>query len=367
MKSYSNIAVVTKQITGFFLQIILFLLFLLITGGIYQRTYAGDYLSIVAVGDIMMGSHGPRGILPPDDGRNLLAGILSSLRGGDITFGNLEGPLLDGGGEGKCREVKSPWCFEFKMPTRYGLYLKQAGFSALSVANNHTLDYGMEGIKSTLETFAGLGIQAAGGQALAEWTIKEKKIALVGFSHRSSPYSWSLLEIDQAKEMVGKLKESHDLVIVSFHGGGEGRNALQVVNENEIFLGEDRGNVMLFSRSVIDSGADLVLGHGPHVLRALEIYKKKLIAYSLGNFLTYGLFNLKGPNGISAILKVKMDLNNGDFLEGRLIPLKLEKGGIPVVDPDREGIQLLKELNQRNKDIFQVRISEEGEILKVSK
>ncbi len=310
----------------------------------------------------MMGSQGSRGILPPDDGQNLFAGIFPHLRGGDITFGNLEGPLLDDGGSGKCRETKSPWCFEFKMPTRYGLHLKQAGFTVMNIANNHTLDFGMEGVKSTLETLTVLGIQPSGGQTLAELTVKGKRIALVGFSFHSSPCSWSLLEIDQAKEMIGKIKESHDLVIVSFHGGAEGKNALQVVNENEIFLGEDRGNVMLFSHSVIEAGADLVLGHGPHVLRAMEIYKKKLIAYSLGNFLTYGLFNLKGPNGISGILKVKLDLENGEFLEGRLVPVKLIQGGIPDPDSKGEGVQLLKELTHKNGDLFNVRISDQGEI-----
>jgi hypothetical protein len=346
-------------------KLILFVLIVLGFGFINQKTWAGETLSVVAVGDIMMGSHGTKGILPPNDGRDLFAGIFSQLGGGDITFGNLEGPLLDNGGPGKCWETKSPWCFEFKMPTRYGLLLKQAGFTVMNIANNHTLDYGTEGIKSTLETLTLLGIQPVGGQAVAELTVKGKRIALVGFSYRLSPYSWSLLEIDQAKEMVAKIKETHDLVIVSFHGGAEGKIALQVVNENEIFLGEDRGNVMHFSRSVIDAGADLVLGHGPHVLRAMEIYKKKLIAYSLGNFLTYGLFNLKGPNGISGILKVKLDLENGDFLEGRLVSVKLEKGGIPEPDGNNEGVQLLKELTHKNGDLFNVRISNEGEISRI--
>jgi hypothetical protein len=344
-----------------------FILFsLLITGVFLPNTCTAERLSIVAVGDIMMGSHGPRGILPPNDGRDLFTGILSHLKGGDITFGNLEGPLLDGGGVGRCWETKSPWCFEFKMPTRYGLYLKRAGFTVLNIANNHTLDYGTEGIKSTLEILSVLGIQPAGGQAVAELTVKGKKIALVGFSYRLSPYSWSLLEIDQAKEMIRKIKKSYDLVIVSFHGGAEGKIALEVVNENEIFLGEDRGNVMLFSRSVIDAGADLVLGHGPHVLRAMEIYKNKLIAYSLGNFLTYGLFNLKGPSGISGILQVNLNLDTGDFVEGRLVPVKLEKKGIPEPDHDKEGVQLVKDLTHKNGGLFNFRISDEGEISRIT-
>lgn len=343
-----------------------FLFFLvLITGLVYQKSYAGEHLSIVAVGDIMMGSLGQKGRLPPNDGRYLFNDIAPNLRDGDLTFGNLEGPLYEAEEPGKCRETKSPWCFEFKMPVRYGLFLKQAGFTVLNIANNHTLDFGMEGLRTTLETLDSLGIKPLGGQAIAELTIKGKKIALIGFSYRSSRYSWSLLEIDKAKELVSKIKETHDLVIVSFHGGAEGKAALQVVNENEIFLDEDRGNVMLFSRSVIDAGADLVLGHGPHVLRAVEIYKGKLIAYSLGNFLTYGLFNLKGPNGIGGILRVNLDLKNGQFLEGRLIPLKLVNGGIPVPDSHREGIYLLKELTHKNGYDFNARISDEGEIIRI--
>ncbi len=343
----------------------LLIIIILVTGFFCRELWADEYLSVVAVGDIMMGSTGPKGILPPDDGLNLFAEISQQLKGGDILFGNLEGPLLDEGDLGKCRETVSPWCFEFKTPTRYGLYLKQAGFTVLNIANNHTFDFGVEGIKSTLETFNRLGIQVFGGQAVAELSIKGKKIALVGFSYQLSPYSRSLLEINQAKALIAKIKETHDLVIVSFHGGAEGKNALWVVNEKEIFLGEDRGNVVLFSRAVIDAGADLVLGHGPHVLRAMEIYKKKLIAYSLGNFLTYGSFNLKGPNGISGILKIKLDMENGEFLEGRLVSVKLNRGGIPEPDSARESIQLLKKLTQRNGDLFNVRINDEGEISRI--
>ncbi|MBA4393093.1 MAG: capsule biosynthesis protein CapA [Desulfobacca sp.] len=329
---------------------------------IYQKILAGDCLTVVAVGDIMMGSTGLRGILPPNDGQDLFENIRPYLEGGDLVFGNLEGPLLDEGESNKCRQEKSPFCFEFKSPTRYGLLLKQAGFNALSLANNHTLDFGGEGIKSTLETLGSLGISPLGGQAIAEKEIKGKKVALVGFSFTPSPLSFSILEIDKAKEIISNLKKTHDLVIVSFHGGAEGKYALQVVNETEIFLNENRGNVRLFSRSVIDAGADLVLGHGPHVLRALELYKGKLIAYSLGNFLTYGMFNLKGPNGISGILKIKLDLENGSFLEGRLIPVKLVNGGIPEFDPTKEGIGLIKQLTENSRFNFNIQINEEGEL-----
>jgi poly-gamma-glutamate capsule biosynthesis protein CapA/YwtB (metallophosphatase superfamily) len=338
------------------------LLMILVWGPVGQNALAGDNLSVVAVGDVMMGSTGQRGVLPPENGRDLFENVSQYLNDGDIIFGNLEGPLLDEGESIKCPGERMRYCFEFKTPSRYGLYLKQAGFTVLNIANNHTWDFGVEGVKSTLETLGTLGLAPLGGKAIVELNMKGKKIALVGFSYLSSTYSFSILEIEKAKEIVAKLKESHDLVIVSFHGGAEGKSALLVINENEIFLDENRGNVILFSRAVVDAGADLVLGHGPHVLRALEVYKGKLIAYSLGNFLTFGMFNLKGPNGVSVILKVKLDPETGRFLEGRLIPVKLINGGIPEFDETRQGIELLKQLTHKGGYDFNVRISEEGKV-----
>jgi poly-gamma-glutamate capsule biosynthesis protein CapA/YwtB (metallophosphatase superfamily) len=303
---------------------------------------AADPLTVVAVGDIMMGSSGPRGILPPDDGQALFKGVSDLLKTGQIVFGNLEGPLADGGESRKCREEKSRWCFEFRTPTRYGGYLKQAGFNVLNLANNHTFDYGPEGLQSTLEALQALAIKPCGGGLLAEFVIRGKRLAVVGFSYLESRLSYSILDIPKAREIIRRLKETYDRVIVSFHGGAEGQGALRLADRREIFLGEDRGNVVAFSRAAIEAGADLVLGHGPHVLRTLELYRGKLIAYSLGNFLTYGLFNLKGPNGISVILKVRLDLETGDFVEGQIVPLKLVEGGIPEIDPDGEGIHIIK-------------------------
>ena len=326
---------------------------------------AGKTLTVVAVGDIMMGSTGSRGNLPPNDGKEIFKEVGDYLKGGDIVFGNLEGPLLDEGEPAKCKDEKSRWCFEFKSPTRYGNYLKQAGFNALNLANNHSFDFGWEGIQSTLETLKPLGIKGLGGNLIASFEIKGRKVALVGFSSNPSYYAFSLLDIPRAREIVGRLKEAYDLVIVSFHGGAEGKDALRLTKGNEIFLGENRGDVVHFSRSVVDAGADLVLGHGPHVLRPLEIYRDKLIAYSLGNFLTYGMFNLKGPMGISTILKAELSLENGDFLEGQLVPLILVKGGLPEVDPEGEGIQIIKSGTAGLKNNIELQIDPNGRVRKI--
>lgn len=133
--------------------------------------------------------------------------------------------------------------------------------------------------------------------------------------------------------IIRSAKAHSDVVIVSFHGGAEGENALHVTGMKEMFAGENRGNVREFAHQAVEAGADLVIGHGPHVLRAMEVYRKKLIAYSLGNFLTYGMFNLKGPNGTGAILQVRIDSETGGFLSGRIVPTSLQQGGTPGIRP----------------------------------
>jgi hypothetical protein len=322
----------------------------------------GQEIAIAAVGDIMMGSVTPQRWLPPDDGEGLFDGVAGYFQGVDIVFGNLEGAIMDGAEPGKCRDSRSPWCFEFKTPTRYAHYLKKAGFNVLNIANNHAWDFGWEGVRSTLETLQGAGLQPVGGQALATLEIRGKRVAVAGFSYSPSLYSYSLLDIPSAAEVVRKLKERFDLVIVSFHGGAEGKNAVQVPNRAETFLGENRGQVIRFSRAMIDAGADLVLGHGPHVLRAVELYKEKLIAYSLGNFLTYGYFNLKGPNGISGVLKVRLDPNSGRFLDGTLVPVRLVRGGVPERDPEEEGVRAVQQLSKNTFPSSELVICDEGRL-----
>jgi poly-gamma-glutamate capsule biosynthesis protein CapA/YwtB (metallophosphatase superfamily) len=298
----------------------------------------------VAVGDIMMGTIYPVDILPPDDGKGMFKAVRGEFQGGDIVLGNLEGTLCDEGKPMKCKVPLKGNCFEFVMPTRYSVHLKDAGFSVLNIANNHILDLGMEGMESTINTLRAAGINVTGGERVAYFQKNGKKIAIAGFSYKVSPCAYSILDISSAKEIVAGLKRDHDIVVVSFHGGAEGRNALNIPKGEEMFLEENRGDVIKFARAVVDAGADMVIGHGPHVLRAMEVYKGKLIAYSLGNFLTYALFNLKGPNSLSVILKARIDAATGDFIDGRLVPTRLLNGGIPEVDPTGESIRLIKDL-----------------------
>jgi poly-gamma-glutamate capsule biosynthesis protein CapA/YwtB (metallophosphatase superfamily) len=326
---------------------------------------AGDLLTVMAVGDIIMGTTYPSEVLPPKDGLEIFDPVKQVIRQGNIAFGNLEGPLIDGGTPSKCGKNRTAGqhCYEFRMPGRYGRHLRDAGFNVLSIANNHAADFGLEGLESTISILASGGIQAAGGSRTASFRVRGKRIAVAGFSYlQGFPYSYSILDTDRARTIVSRLKSLNDVVIVSFHGGAEGREALDALDVHEVYRGERRGNPVKFSRAVIDSGADLVLGHGPHVPRALELYKGKLIAYSLGNFVAYGVMNTRGPSGLGHILKAKLDMEKGDFVEGNIISVDLTNKGLPSADPENKAFALIKRLTEKNPKEQQAAFGENGEI-----
>lgn len=306
---------------------------------------------VAAVGDIMMGTTFPESILPPGDGAALFRDVLPLLEGSDIVFGNLEGALAEGGRSPKCGDYKprpglKP-CFAFRTPPRYVGHLRAAGFNALNVANNHTLDFGTGGMESTLSALDDAGIQAVGGCRVARFATAGKRVAVAGFSYSMpTPYVHPMLDIPRAREIVAELKKGHDLVVVSFHGGAEGSGALAVRDAEEEFLGENRGNPVRFAREAVEAGADLVLGHGPHVPRAIEIYRGKLIVYSLGNFAVYSMFNIKGPSGLGYVLRAALDAETGDVLSFRTPSVELRHPGVPQVDRDGKAEALLRKLSE---------------------
>jgi hypothetical protein len=154
-----------------------------------------------------------------------------------------------------------------------------------------------------------------------------------------------LKDYGAAAEITSMLDSLADVVIISFHGGGEGRDHQHVVRGDEEYLGYNRGSVYRFAHTVVDAGADVVFGHGPHVTRAVELYEERLICYSLGNFATYRRFNLKGPNGIAPIVKVMTD-REGRFLSGEVVPVYQPGQGGPRVDPAGRAVTKLKELTE---------------------
>jgi len=320
-------------------------------------------ITIAAVGDIMLGSPFPNETrMPPNDGADLLKDVTPILSGADIAFGNLEGPVVDGGASSKC-SPNSTRCFAFRMPTRYGKYLKEAGFDVMSTANNHASDFGDTGRASTRKVLDDLGIKHAGSDkyqySTAYLTVKGKKIAFIGFAHNNIVPNVN--DLANARQLVTQAKKNSDLVVVSFHGGAEGTGAQHVPQRTELFAGESRGNLPAFAHTVIDAGAALVLGHGPHVMRGMEIYKDRLIMYSLGNFATYGWFQLSGETALTMILEVKLG-NDGKFLGGKIHAGRQEGRGIPVLDKAGESIRVVRALSDADFGANAPKIADDGTI-----
>jgi poly-gamma-glutamate capsule biosynthesis protein CapA/YwtB (metallophosphatase superfamily) len=322
-------------------------------------------LGLVAVGDIMMGTAWPEGLLPQDDGRDLFGGVGDALRDRDIVFGNLEGTLLDNGVAEKCRWSPDPkLCYAFRTPTRYVRHLAAAGFNAVNIANNHALDFGNEGLDNTLIALSGAGIQPVGGNNVARFTVGGRRVAILGFSYsRPGRHSASILNISAATARIRDHVSEGELVLVSVHAGAEGKGALHLTGGMEEFAKERRGDVEAFARAAIDAGAAAVIGHGPHVPRAIEIYKGKLIAYSLGNFLGYGRFNLTGPSGIGYALRADIDLESGRFVSGRIKPFVLRPLGIPARDPEGQSIALIRRLTAEDLGSRGAFVGEDGTVL----
>ncbi|MEE9448518.1 MAG: CapA family protein [Ignavibacteriaceae bacterium] len=320
-------------------------------------------IRIKAVGDIMLGSVTPRTILPPDDGNEFVSSIGGYLTEADIVFGNLEGAIIEEGMQPvKCSEKsrKAKRCYEFGIPEILSASLKGMGFNVLSIDNNHTEDYGADGYLFTQQKLNELGIKFAPKTGFAEFLIEGKRIVVAAFGYSGTSHNIS--DLENTRSVIEELDKHYDIIIVSFHGGAEGSDRVNIKNETEFFLGETRGNVIAFAQTAIDAGADMVIGHGPHVLRAIEIYKNKLIAYSLGNFLTYGNMNISGVTGISVILDADIDINTGDFLRGKLIAVQQIGFGIPQHDETGEGFKLVRSLTNEDFPKHDIIFTESGGI-----
>ena len=317
-------------------------------------------ITIAAVGDIMLGTNYPSKEYLPADAPMLLAPARKHLQGASLTVGNLEGTLCDEQGEVKrCSNPKV--CYAFRSPERYSDVLAAAGFDFVSMANNHSGDFGATGRKRTTTALQRADIGYAG---LLEHPYIVKDIDGVRYGFAAfSPNSGTcrITDIDKAVTIVQLLDSITDIVVVSFHGGAEGRSYTHVPKKTEMFLGENRGDVHKFAHSVIDAGADIVYGHGPHVPRAIELYKNRLISYSLGNFATYGRFSLSGVSGYAPLLLATLN-KDGSFISGKIISYQqLGEGGL-TVDETGKAATLIAELTQQDFPYTRLSIGEEGNI-----
>lgn len=304
------------------------------------------HISINAVGDLMLGSDFPNTKRLPK--KNPLATLQDTLKNADLTIGNLEGVIASPSTTTeKCKDSKN--CFVFRMPPRFASYFKQAGFDFLSIANNHSGDFGNLGIKESLNALKNEGIAVAGLKHQQEFAIVVKNglnIGFIGVGHGGRHVH--INDKEYIASLIKKVKPQCDILIIFFHGGAEGIDKDRVPKATEFLHGENRGNVHEFSHRCIDAGADLVIGSGPHVTRGLELYKNKLIAYSLGNFATYGM-STRGALGVAPILNLSLT-KTGDFVRGHIIPTIQEKGNplTPRIDTGNHAIKIMHDLTKKD-------------------
>lgn len=319
-----------------------------------RRASAAGTVTIAAVGDTAMGV---TPTLPPDPA-SYLGPVEGELKG-DVVFGNLEGTLTDVSESPKCGPESSE-CFAFRAPPEYAAYLADAGFTLMSNANNHSFDFGEAGEEETVRALHEAGIEQTGlPEEITVVEVGGQKLAFIGFS----PYSNapSLTDLDAAEDLIQEADRKADIVVVAIHAGAEGSDAQHVTGAEEEYLGEDRGNPEEFAHRVIGAGADLVLGSGPHVLRGMEVYRDRLVAYSLGNFSGFHNFTIEGVLGESAVLHVTL-ARDGSFRAGRLASLRLVEEGQPVPDPEEAAAQTVAELSAEDFGGTAVRIGRGGRL-----
>jgi poly-gamma-glutamate capsule biosynthesis protein CapA/YwtB (metallophosphatase superfamily) len=320
------------------------------------KSGSGAGVTFAAVGDTMLGNS-PE--LPSDPGSYLdpVKGQLT----GEVVFGNLEGTLTDVSDSPKCGGAPSGDCYAFRTPPSYAHDLAAAGFTVMNDANNHSYDFGQEGLEQTIAALHKAGIAQDG--LPGEITVVKaggEKVAFLGFA----PYSTtaSLLDLPAARALIRKAARRAQIVVVAIHAGAEGTAAQHLTGGEEEYLGEDRGDPEAFAKMAVRAGADLVLGSGPHVLRAMEIYRGRLIAYSLGNFSGFHNFATEGVLGASAVLHVTLD-PDGAFRSGRIASVRLIEAGQPVPDPSGEGARIIAQLSREDLGGAAVKVGAGGRIL----
>lgn len=314
--------------------------------------------TLALVGDIMLATDFPSSMLPLDGGRHLFDHVAPLLREADLAMGNLEGVICDT--LPPCRKKEGQYLHAFRTPPSFAPLLAEAGFDFLSLANNHSNDFGTSGLHQTMALLDSLGIRYAGVKNLCRTALVKVKGTLFGiaaFGHNG--HTLKMSDTSLVNLTLETLRASCDIMIVTFHGGAEGTAYQHLPDSMETFLGEHRGHLRRFARRCVDRGADLVFGHGPHVPRAMEAYRGRLIAYSLGNFCTPTGFSLAGPAAYAPLLSVRIG-RSGLLLDGRIHSFVQSYRRGPRPDPKHQAAHLIRSLSEEDFERQSLVFDDEG-------
>jgi hypothetical protein len=301
----------------------------------------GRPVTIAWGGDTTLGSSFG---LPPQDGYAVLRDVAPLLGAADISAVNSEGTYATGG-TSKCGSG-SDNCFAFRAPPQNTTALRRAGVDIVNLANNHAFDFGAVGLGQTVTALTRHHVAVTGRPGeIRVLPVDGAKVAFVGFA--AYPWASSITDLPGVRTLVRRAGTRANVVVAFMHAGAEGADRTHTPVGGEVAFGEQRGDSRAFAHAAVDAGADLVLGSGPHVLRGIEVYRGRLIAYSLGNLAGYRNFATGGTLSLSGILRTTLDAD-GTFLTARFSSLTLDGANIPHPDPKRGAAALVTDVSRRD-------------------
>ncbi|ONI65334.1 hypothetical protein ALI44B_00655 [Leifsonia sp. ALI-44-B] len=300
---------------------------------------AGE-VSVGATGDILL--YDVEHTIPADNAASYLDNVRPWFAQ-DIVTGNLEQAISDDTGYDKCGQATDCLTFRSDPAAARGL----ADFDILNLANNHTRDFGQAGYDNTRTALEIAGIRAVGDRNEIAYTqVGDTTVAIVGFTSYTGFNR--VTDLRHLRTIVRTATEHADIVIVHAHMGAEGPAADAVTPGTETMYGENRGDPIAFAHAAIDAGADSVIGHGPHVLRGMEWYGGRLIAYSLGNFGGGGVFGKDASTRYGAYLALRFR-SDGTIITGHVQSVRFDYGnGVPLPDSENRAAELINEKGNRD-------------------
>jgi hypothetical protein len=299
------------------------------------------------------------------DPAGLVAPLRPLLEDADVVLLNVEGAIGEGRpGRRKCAPGSTA-CFAFRSPVSAAEALRGVAPGAEvigNLANNHARDAGDSGLGATVRHLEAAGVAVTGRDTLATVVVTPEgdTVAFLGFSQWAGPSAQDLAAV---RRHVRRAAARWDRVVVTVHMGAEGSRAVRTFDRTETFLGENRGNPVAFAHAAVDAGADVVFGHGPHVLRAAEWYGDGLIFYSLGNLLTYGPFSMGEPLNRGALACVDMDVD-GMVLAAELRPTRQRPPGLVSTDSAARALELADRLAVQDFPVTGARVDADGAVLR---
>lgn len=294
--------------------------------------------------------------------RDLVAPLAGLLADASLVILNLEGAVGEGPAPPKCRPgSRSCYAFRQSLDVAPALRALSPAPIVVNLANNHALDAGVEGFDATVQHLQLAGVLVTGHDTLATPVpvAGADTIGVLGFSAaRAGPDARA---VDAAARFVRRARARYRWVVVTMHMGAEGAEAQRTADRTEWFFGENRGNPVQFARAVADAGASLVVGHGPHVLRAGEWWGTTLILYSLGNLLTYGPFSFDAPRDRGGVVCAM--LGDGGVVAAELRATVQVPPGHVRPDAERRAAFLVDSLSRLDFPDTGVRVDTLGRII----